>query len=1051
MQYSHFQGFQVKHKSKTQFFLRTFCPIAIFVTFSQTLYAEALWRPMVEGLLQRKYYDTAQEYLQLQARSPRCPEDLKAEIDFQLGSLHLDALLRGGSPWGFETHVLQARTSFERFLQHAPDHAQAYQANSNLGKLSLELARRALARTLRENVTETEIETLRLEARRELDLAETYFNKGERIAYTFAKEMQLDPTVKNDPLRVLRRDTLYAQVLESRIQLAVLSYERARTYAQASREFEEAMKTSAQQFYDLAVKYHNYTGSLMAKLYQAKALHALNDDLEAKKIVLELLFLPEASPAFRPIVLEALQLFLDVNFALGSDRALAESLERIERWTTSTPRSERLKPAYARLNLLAGKTYLRLSESRKNNESEKAKNRALEFFSAVAAETPEALEARNLLERFDAAGLVTKFDTGNGAEDKGILYDGDGALRDVTDIKREAERKYMEFVRIGRFFNESENEEQSRHRQEQLTKQAEETLTLFRYLLAHPEEFRTEELNQLRLKLASVYWSLDRWEEACVLGGFLARRYPNTSFGSQGAEFLIKGLRKIFVQELAAQRDTSGVKARIVQASDLIATRWESLPVGQESISIRIETELDSGSWESAQQFIETLPENTSRRSSAELLLGQVLFNSLLEVVDTLEEDDPFFQNTDIDVTQNEREVETLYLRTRHYLEKGLAAKEKEIHSGNPVEYTSAFSAFLLARMHALRHRRDAALQVLENPHYGPLHLLSGSDENENENALSDEVLRWPVEFRISVLVFSLHLLIDTGQLESLTALLSRLESLVRFDQREEQSRLSKLYVLIGKRMEQRLQTLQKTGNEEEINAALSDFEAFLERVRLRDESGSEESLLWVASVFFDLGKTLGTSDEFGNVTPSQRGITYLEKAEGIYRTVLERTPADTALRYRLALTLREKGDLKTAYEMMLEILRESEDRIDVQLEAARTLQYRGRESVTFYSKAIVGDEKRPDGKFLVWGWNGLIGKTSQDFARFADMYYGSHYNKAVSRVLLSRALPAAQAKTMLQGAKSDLQRLRQLRPQVKQTPWSSKFDALLKSIEPSL
>ena len=117
-----------------------FALLLLFSLGVSPVYAEVPWKPMLQGLLQRQYYDIAVDYLESLGQSAKCPDDLKNQIDLQTALVHLDALSQGKAPLGYEVHLNQAKNALIRFLKEHPDCDEACLANRNLGKLLLEEA-----------------------------------------------------------------------------------------------------------------------------------------------------------------------------------------------------------------------------------------------------------------------------------------------------------------------------------------------------------------------------------------------------------------------------------------------------------------------------------------------------------------------------------------------------------------------------------------------------------------------------------------------------------------------------------------------------------------------------------------------------------------------------------------------------------------------------------------------------------------------------------------------------------------------------------------------
>ena len=100
----------------------------------------------------------------------------------------------------------------------------------------------------------------------------------------------------------------------------------------------------------------------------------------------------------------------------------------------------------------------------------------------------------------------------------------------------------------------------------------------------------------------------------------------------------------------------------------------------------------------------------------------------------------------------------------------------------------------------------------------------------------------------------------------------------------------------------------------------------------------------------------------------------------------------------------RSEKNFTKALGLLVEILKERETRVDVQMEAARTYQELAAPAVqpSFYLNAILGGQKQSDGHYLVWGWNGISRRVgSRD--EYRPILYEARYNIALCRMRIAQ------------------------------------------------
>ena len=1001
----------------------------------------------IDGLIQRQYFDVAIDYLNRLREAPNTPDVMRNRVDFRIGQVHIEALASGVTPLGLDAHLAQAKAAFEKYLNENPAGEDAFSAHFSLGKLQLEDARIAVQKSTQPGIRAVQKESFQLQARELLAEARDRFDAAEKIVYDIAKELQTDPETKTDPLKQAKQDTAHARLLDSRIRSAISLWEHAKTFEPDQPEYKAELTESIRLFHEIAVRYKDYTPSIEAKLYETKANRDLGNNKEARILLQELYVLPDANPVLRGILSETLEITLELNLEEPTPLNMADSVRRIEAWAKVVSQTDRQKRANARINILAGKTYMKFAEAAtKQSEVAKLHATAVRYLNSVAQGTGEYREATQLLTN------MNKNAVGDAAPDESDQISEPAKLANTfTDAKDAAEEKYQDFLIANRTVLDAENKNDKAEAEISRNKIAEHTVALFRRAFELKDDntpIDPDELNSMRMKLANLYWSLGRIEEAIVIGDFFMNKYSATAVGPRGAELAIKGNLRLFIDAKNSGEELSELESitrRIAKTSDIIASHWDSLPVGRESQLIRIEMELDlgelsgsagMGKFASAQKFIDELPANSPRKTNAELQLGQTLLNSYLKQTAA--------QKSDVNGKQ-------LLAAAKKFLHGGLNEKTEQVKSGVAIDFLAVSAALSLSQIFMDENDYDSAMQILNDPDYGPMKILDVEmDETSEMNAYSTVLNseKWNDNFKGNILASVLRVYIGQGTIEQAERIVARLETLSEVSNESgndnSTKRLVGIYVQLGRQLEARLETMRKNGNSDDVEATSKAFVLFLDRISQRDLELPESTLIWIADTYYRLGN--GAIDAYALDPPpvASETVEYFSKAARVYQTASSRNPASDALKLRLAISIRGEGNLDESLRLLYELLNESENRLDVQVEAARTLQMLGKTDKDYYVKAIVGDDKKPDGQYRVWGWNEIIRKVSKDHDKYKTAYYESYYNKAVCRIYLARELTGAESTKMSNGAKDDLARLRQLRPDLGGDVWSKRFETLI-------
>jgi hypothetical protein len=146
-----------------------------------------------------------------------------------------------------------------------------------------------------------------------------------------------------------------------------------------------------------------------------------------------------------------------------------------------------------------------------------------------------------------------------------------------------------------------------------------------------------------------------------------------------------------------------------------------------------------------------------------------------------------------------------------------------------------------------------------------------------------------------------------------------------------------------------------------------------------------------------------------------------------------------------LATCLSAMQQYMSAIKLLVSLLEENENRVDVQIQAARTYQDWGSESPEYYVKAILGGQER-QGRHLIWGWNG-IARRVQGREDYRDLYFEAIYHRILCRVQLAKSKSGEEQTKLLHQAETELKRIHRLYPNMGGPEWFVTFDNLLKNI----
>jgi hypothetical protein len=1012
------------------------CILLFFLMFGSGLFAQEdeKWAKMLQGFKDsdRKYFDTALEYLNWMKTSSLCPLSLKKQIDYQIALVHLDAVESGNTFLPREEHIKKCRESLEKFVKENPQHDLMFDAQSTLGRLFMEEGRMAMLYATHETTKDAEREQYRLKARESFKKALPFFESADKLATEQAKKLQ---DMQKANAASVKEDALFAaygRFLAGKILINLTKSDIAKTYPNNSKEFKDGLTEVAKAFSALSSKYIEYSAGFEAKLYAAKAYKDLNDFKNTRSLLGELNTLQ--GDEFLKIRSESLTMALEMNLIEKKPENFLDSINRARSWNENVPASSKISKEGQQIFVLAAKNFIAYAETVKLNKSDydKAIRDAGIFLRQVRQTYPAlAKEARELLQKIGAVKI-----------DK-------GKPENFEQAKEFAEDDWREFTLAYSGFQEAQGNDK-----EKLKKNFDEIahrciVSINLAINMREEGTPMTEINAFRLNLVRIYWSLGRILEAAVLADYLTQRYADAPDADKTAMMAVRLYRQVFVEDKLAGHDPSAIAERLDKLCAFIMLRWEGQEVAGEVQLLRIETAIDNGNIEEAKKLLTETASGTPQRVSAELKIGQSLWNRYATLSKLPEDSDEKPQKQNLDV---------LFSDAQKQLEIGLNGKVKLIQENKiKVDIASVQSALAMAQICLNTNESEKTIYWLTNPQVGPLALITNPPATVDGAQLKN--------LQLSATMLLLRAYVGAEQLDKAEETMKQLETIIKEQAAEtgtgtEEQKLTQIYISLGRQLENRLKELNDSGETGQADKVAQGFEMFLKRIKNRGETNTFQSLYWVADTFYRLGSGMSTDK-----TVSDNAAGYYKSAGSTYVDILKRLndepdwaperAADT-IKARLAESLRcvapnEKDKerrekiFNSAMKYIADLLEESESRIDIQIEAAKTLEAWGKSDSSKLVRAVAGRFPSPQ----IWGWNGIIKRTSVNVDRFAEFYYEAYWSKfrCVIEIAKSEKTPQKKEK-LLEDANRDFIALVQLRPQLGGQEWFAKFDQVHKSLE---
>jgi len=447
-----------------------------------------------------------------------------------------------------------------------------------------------------------------------------------------------------------------------------------------------------------------------------------------------------------------------------------------------------------------------------------------------------------------------------------------------------------------------------------------------------------------------------------------------------------------------------------------------------------IDTAVDNRDVAKAMECLQRIPQDSPKRAQAELRTGEALWRAYAVAANLQGNDRP-----------PQAQLDKMAKQAQAILEDGVARAKKTIEAGGEVNYSLAYCALSLANIYVGTGQADKAVACLEDSKIGPLTLLKAKSP----------VLQGRTQFNEAVFNAALQAYVGVQQLEKAEQAMAALEASVSQDA-EASTRLTQIYIRLGKQLEELLTRLRNEGKNDEARKVAGGFQVFLKKIADRKEGNTFGSLYWVAETF----SSMGAATQLGGKDAQKEAKQYYEESLRTYAMILQRIKendkfappgSDVAIQVRLAVCLREMGEFGKAIQLLAGILKDKENRLDIQREAALVYQAWGVAKPAYYEHAIKGGN--PDGqRYVIWGWGGIANRVAAYIGsnkKYEELFFEARYNLAICRLRLASSTDDTTKKKDIAGqAAKDVSVVYRLYPTMGGPEWYEKFDRLLKDAQ---
>lgn len=1069
--------------------------------------ADEDWERFLQALDDRGYDDVALDYLRLLEKSGNAPPELAAELDFRLGVATLKSLATAPASARADL-AAQGRASLERYLAANPDSPNAAAANAALAQTLIDAGERSLADAGKKGVSEDAKSKALLAARVAFADAKKPLDAALQAARTRVQAVQKDPKAKQNDKQAAR-----AEFVDLTLRVAKLTAQTARTFPEGAAERTDGLNKARGYFAKFYETYHQFPAAFEARFNEAQVAAELGDVDAALKALSELAVLPYED---RYSSLKTRASLLEAEIALaGDDPARRMSvLQKFRAWkdaklddafygsaeglrfhlltARATIELEELRRSDRDAYVAAGRktfvdaddpTYKLLNSPKKTTGSNAVVVFALETLSFVASgRGAAALEAEELLKHSLFEGIDRS------------KYSFAQKVNDFSSAADAASRAASIFAQT-RADVRNAAPELAAEANAQAEKAAADAYQAFQTAFGYVDDKTpSAELDALKLRFATLCFSTERFDEAFAAADELVKNRPDFADAPQAATVALRALQasNAKLRSEADDETLNAASAKLAEYAGYVVERWNaatdaaSVAVVQEAALVRTDAAVASGDLDGARALLEQIPEDSPRRAVAELRLGSLLWKTWNERKVAADAQAEIADAANPNAATEAEAADAALAELRDAAEKTLlAGLQRKIaeSSRSKTDYLAIYSAFQLAEIYERAGNVADAEKWLTHPDFGPLAVVEAaldaaapgaaedgetSDANAENAATSAETSAdanfLDDDFQTATLALALRVrTADASRLDEAQKTMERLEAVAARNP-ENASKLTSVYVRLGRRVEERLVELKEAADDgdaskaEELAATTKSFETFLQRVAQRGDANGYAALRWVADSYLSLGR--GLAGTLGD--PPPEAVAYFAEAGRAYQTISRRIAADPnfaptanarfVVSTKIVECLRGAGAYEKAFSQLGKLLDERPTNVELQFEAARTLQAAGRKNPTYFAQAIVGGIPNAQGRSRAWGWNGLVNKLARASAtnpRLVPAFYDACFEKTRCRYLdARRTTDPAEREKKVRDAETELERLRQVRPDLGGAATFAKFDAAYQNFQ---
>ena len=1034
------------------------------------------------------YPDVAIYYLEKIYNDGSIPEEYKSIYYMEMGRLHMLNSSIQSSQDDQLKEIDAAYECFARFIKENPNHPRVRECSSQYA--SLMMARGTIYRDLSVKSTNKKLEQrdewMKI-SRDSFASAQKEFLANKTRAYDVLKKLKEEKKESGEEF-----DEAVTDYLQAWLAVAGAYYEIAQTYPTSSAEYKKNLEDSQKEYNKIFERYGTkeppYIAGLYARVREGRIMMDMGKfddpnkvDKGALSIFDETLTL-ENNNANRTMRNEALLYYMQSAVKYKNDKEpekktkiLDQALQRFSEWYEKDYNASQLNQLLVQQLLLASCEVA--AEKIINLPEDQKKARLNVVLTKNTLDILETLGRTNFKE--EAKAIKSKLGV------VGPVENIPPEKMSYAELCKELDKIREEIADIQTSSAAAQTEEQKAEVQKKMLDVGDKYLKYY-YLIEsrRPITISGSDLRVLNsnrfLAVYMMFLKQDNYK-AIMLADFVVRNYSTDPTCEKMADLEMKILRNHFTTMVQAMRKdgksdeaiqeaTRFELSKMIKLADIIKTRTagKDPEMADGAWSSVCDSYIDIGNTKKGEAAMQRISEDSDLRANCEIRTGNQLWNNYLRGMRA------DMQNK----SEKEREKHIAEMNrfkeaSQTILQNGIDRMKKNMKADEEPSPNLVTAAFTLANQKLNSGDAAGALELLNDPQFGPLTLIK-----------KDSPLVLKNEMDIRALRIALRALVAAQQLDDAQSIMDLLESRVEKSEsvaengKSKEEQLSNIYIALGLELKENLEVFNREGQKDKANALEKGFEVFLKKIsELPDIKFGQ--MYWVAQTYQSLGENeVSESNEVNDKAKDLFG-----KAIDTYGKILEKLKADkdfvqknpelTAriIDERLACCLVSSKQYEEAIKKIGAILSKTPYNIDLQAEAARCYQAwsettaNQEQAAAYLKKALVGcgkdfatsDQKDPkqNNKPAIWGWTSLANKMQEQITkkhsqdpRVIETYYEARLTIPKIYVKQAEALKDnAQKLKLLENAEKILLSTHSSFPTLNNEETFQKYDTQLKLV----